>query len=517
MLEGPFSNNYNGSYLINYRYSSLAMLNDAGIVNFDGVPKYQDIGFKFMLPTHHMGTLSIFGLGGISGISTREEDNKGTLAGEGDYHAKLGVVGLNYNLSFNTNTFMRITLAASGNGSRYNWSEPDSLYQMQMNSRGDWEKASLRSAIMFSSKINQRNRIVAGVKFTRHFYNMYDYYFDEDLNRWAYRINMNMDADNWQGYISWKWRLTDNLTVVSGLHGNYFSVNNDFNVEPRAGLNWQINPKQTINLGYGSHSKIESIYAYYMIKNSLEGKSFSPNTDLGLSKARHYVLGYGYRFTKNLNSKIELYYQDLFNIPVEDNDTSIFSMLNSDEGYVDKILVNDGKGYNYGIELTLERYFADQYYFLLTASLYNSKYKTRENSWRNTRYNGNYSINFLAGKEFNVGKVPGKKILGLNGKIYYNGGLRYIPVKLEESRLEDESVYDDSKAWENRLDEIFQINLCITFRINRPKAGHEFILDIFNLTNAQARTWEYYNEYTDRIDYDRQFNIMPNIMYRIHF
>jgi hypothetical protein len=517
MLEGPFTKNYNGSYLVNYRYSSLAMLNDAGIVDFDGVPKYQDAGFKIMLPTHRLGTFSLFGLGGLSGISVQEEDNKDTLVGEGTYHAKLGVVGLNYTLSFNPSTFMKITLATSGNGSRYNWEEPDSLDQMQLNSQADWEKASLRSAIMFSSKINQRNRIDAGVKFTRHIYNMYEHYYDEDLDRWVYSINMKMDADNWQSYISWKWRLTDDLTVVSGLHGTYFSVNNDFNIEPRMGIKWQIDPKQTINLGYGSHSKIESIFAYYMIKNLPEGKSFSPNTNLGLSKARHYVLGYEYRFTKNLNSKIELYYQGLYNIPVADNDTSVFSMLNSDEGYIHEALVNDGKGYNYGLELILERYFANQYYFLVTSSLYNSKYKTRENIWRNTKYNGNYSINFLAGKEFNVGKVSGKKVLGINGKLFFNGGLRYIPVKLEESHQEDKSVYDVSKAWDKRLDDIFQMNLCITYRINRPKAGHEFVLDINNLTNARGKTWEYYNEYTDVIEYDRQFNIMPNIMYRIHF
>jgi hypothetical protein len=517
MAEGPFSKNYHGSYLVNYRYSSMGLLSDAGIVDFDGIPSYQDLGFKLNMPTHKFGTFSIFGLGGLSGISTLEEDDAGVPVGQGNYHAKMGVAGLNYTLSFNDNTLMKITVAGSGNGSRYDWEEPDTTSMMQLNSQADWEKGSLRSAIMLSTKINQRNRIVAGLKFSRHFYNMYEHYFDEDLNRWVYSINLNMDADNWQSYISWKWRLTDDLTFVSGFHGSYFSLNNEFNLEPRLGLNFQIDPKQTINVGFGMHSKIESIYAYYMIRNTAEGESFSPNSNLGLSKAQHYVLGYNYRFNKNLNSRIELYYQRLYNIPVEDNDTSVFSMINSDEGYIEEALVNDGKGYNFGLELTLERYFTNRYYFLFTGSLYNSKYITRENIWRNTKYNGNYSINFLAGKEFNLGSLQGKKVLGINTKVYYNGGLRYVPVQLEESRKDGESVYNASKAWDNRLDNIFQMNLCITYRINRPKAGHEFILDIYNITNANGRTWEYYNEYTDRIDYDRQLNIMPNIMYRIHF
>lgn len=517
MVEGPFSKKYNGSYLVNYRYSSLAMLDNAGIVDFDGVPKYQDLGFKFMLPARKFGTFSIFGLGGKSNIAVTEEDAAGELAGEGDYDAHVGVVGLNYTLSFNPNTLMKVTLAASGNGSRYDWHEPDTVNQMQLDSRADWDKSSLRSSFMFSSKLNQRNRVVTGLKFTRHFYDMYEYYWDDDLERYVYGINMNMNADHWQGYISWKWRITDDITAVSGIHGSFFSVNNDYTVEPRVGLTWQLNSKQTLNLGYGSHSKIESIYAYYRIKNTEEGASFSPNKNLGLSKARHYVLGYEYRFSKNLNSKIELYYQGLYNIPVENNDTSVFTMINSDEGYVDEALVNKGKGYNYGVELTLERYFANQYYFLVTSSLYNSKYKTLENKWRNTKFNGNYSFNVLAGKEFNIGNQAGKKVLGVNAKVFYNGGLRYVPVDLEKSREEGDSEYYLSKAWNKRLDNIFQMNLCVSYRINRPKAGHEFVIDIYNLTNARGRIGEYYHEHTDKVEYDRQMNILPNIMYRIHF
>jgi len=346
---------------------------------------------------------------------------------------------------------------------------------------------------------------------------MVEHYYSEDLGRWVYAINMNVHADLWQGYLSWRWRINDKITAVSGIHGLYFSLNKDISIEPRIGLQWQINDKQMITAGYGLHSKMESIYAYYTIINTDEGESFAPNVNLGVSKANHYILGYEYRFTKNLNSKIVVYYQQLFNIPVENSDTSAYSILNSDEGYIDRELVNRGRGYNYGLELTLERYFANRYYFLFTSSLFNSKYKTLENVWRNTKYNGNYSINFLIGKEFSLGKVKGKKVLGVNGKIYYNGGLRYVPVKLEESRAEGETVYDQTRAWDKRLDDIFQVNLCINYRINRPKAGHEFSLDVVNLTNARGKTWEYYNEYTSQIDYDRQLNILPNIIYRIHF
>jgi outer membrane receptor protein involved in Fe transport len=192
-------------------------------------------------------------------------------------------------------------------------------------------------------------------------------------------------------------------------------------------------------------------------------------------------------------------------------------MLNSDEGYVDKALVNSGSGYNYGVEYTLERFFDKNFYFLLTASLYDSKYKALDGKLRNTIYNGNYAFNFLIGKEFRIGNGGKANTLGVNTKFYYSGGRRYRPVNLAESRIKGSTVYDYSHAWENKLDDILQINLAISYRINRPKASHEFILDIANVTNAQGRIWESYDKYKDKIDYNRQLSLLPNIMYRIHF
>jgi len=301
------------------------------------------------------------------------------------------------------------------------------------------------------------------------------------------------------------------------VHALSYSLNNDLLIEPRLACRWQLSPKQAVNFGYGLHSKAESIVAYYTQVNTADGQTSTPNTGLGLSKARHYVVGYEYRFSKNLNSKIDLYYQDLYNIPVENMDTSSFSILNSDEGYIDKALINKGTGYNYGIEYTLERFFERNFYFLVTASLYDSKYKSLEGVMRNTKFNGNYAFNFLIGKEFRIGNGGKANTLGVNTKFFFSGGRRYLPVNLSESKIKGSTVYDYNQAWVKKLDDILQVNLAISYRINRPKTSHEFIIDIANVTNEQGRTWEYYNKYTDKIDYYRQLSFLPNIMYRIHF
>lgn len=517
-LEGPFKKNYGGSYLVNYRYSSLALLNEAGLVDFDGIPKYQDASFKVVLPTKHNGNLSIFGLGGISHIyeSQPESEKSDRIVERADYGAHLGTLGLNYTYPFSQSTFIKVTLAGSTNGSNYTAERLDSTEQFVFDGKGKWEKYNLRSALMISSKLNARNRIIAGLKYTHHFYDLYEHYFDNDLNRIVSSIDMTKEATTIQSYISWKYRLNDDITIVTGAHSMYFSLNKEISIEPRLAFRWQFSQNEALNLGFGLHSKTESIVTYYTRLNLPNGESYQPNMDLGFAKARHFVLGYEFRFTRNLSSKIDLYYQDLFHIPVENIDTSSFTMLNSDEGYTDKALVNKGRGYNYGIEYTLERYFARNFYYLITASFFESKYRSMNGTIRNTKYNGNYAANFLIGREFKIG-AHNANTIAVNTKLFFTGGRRYLPVNLDASQLKGETVYDYAHAWEKKLDNITQLNFSCSYRINRPRTSHEFILDVMNITNEQARTWEYYNKYTQSIDYDRQLRMIPNIMYRMHF
>ncbi|MCB0755344.1 MAG: carboxypeptidase-like regulatory domain-containing protein, partial [Flavobacteriales bacterium] len=68
--EGPFSRKSGASYLINFRYSTLALFALGG-VDFgtgDAIPEYSDLSFKVRIPTKKAGIFSVFGMGGISSI-----------------------------------------------------------------------------------------------------------------------------------------------------------------------------------------------------------------------------------------------------------------------------------------------------------------------------------------------------------------------------------------------------------------------------------------------------------------
>ncbi len=514
--EGPFKKGYSGSYLFNYRYSSLSLLDNLGVVDFGGVPRYQDLSFKINLPTNNAGTFSLFGLGGISGINDEWEDNEGIIRETSDFETHMGTVGLNHFYHFSSNSFIKSSVSYSTNGSNYDGKELVNS-NLVPTSSGDWNKNTIRGAINFSKKFNAKHRLMTGISYDHYLYDMKMNYYDTDEEAWKNSILLNKDAGLLQSYITWKYRITPELTMVSGLHYTQFMLNDALAIEPRLAFNWQVAPNQVISAGYGKHSMVESIITYYGTVYDHNNNPTQPNVNLDLTKSDHYIIGYEYGFSKKVNAKVEIYYQNLHSIPIENIDSSYYSLINESHGFIDKELVSKGKGYNYGIEFTLERYFFNNYYFMFTGSLFDSKYKAKDGKWRNTRYNGSYATNFLIGKEFAIGKPENGNKLNINTKLLFNGGNRYIPLDMEQSRIEGNSVYNTNKAFENRLDNVFQMNLTISYSINRPKVRHEIYLDIYNVTNNSSRIHEYYDEYKDQKGYHTQLNMIPNIMYKIHF
>ena len=214
--------------------------------------------------------------------------------------------------------------------------------------------------------------------------------------------------------------------------------------------------------------------------------------------------------------KTEIYYQDLYSIPVENDSASSYSMINTTQGIPNVTMVNKGTGRNYGAELTLERFFHKNFYFLLTGSIYKSQYKALDGIERDTRYDATFASNLLLGKEFNFGK-KGNKTFGINTRVSYLGGNRYTPIDLIASQNAGYTVRKSDEPFSVKGDNVFIFNLGLTYRVNKLKASHSFKIDVQNLTNNQAIVSEYYNSRTESIVYGYQLSFIPNLVYTLKF
>lgn len=519
-VEGPFVKGGGSSYLVNYRYSTLSILNNIGLVDFGGIPKYQDLSFKFHLPTKSFGTFSIFGLGGKSSIIEEEfdENDDERLIEKADYQANMGVVGITQLWPLGANTFLQNSISASQNGSGFDEWEANDQNMMAQTGDAQLDKNTLKAASTLNHKFNAQHTLQTGLIYTHHYFDFYYSSFDKTMGKFLQEQNMNGDAGHYQGFVSWKYRPMEDVSIVSGFHAHGLTFNDAFSIEPRLSARWQFHPTQAFTAGFGLHGKMEPLTVYYSIITAEDGTSSMPNQEMGFSKARHYVIGYENKLSTNLFLKAEVYYQQLYDIPVENDANSSYSLVNAEAGFSDRVLVNEGTGENYGIELTLERYFANNYYFLATASLYESKYKAMDGIERNSRFNGNYVGNLLFGKEFKLNSRAGKnKVLSINAKVSLLGARRFTPINYPESIVKDETVYDETKAFSLRGDNVFIANFAVAYRIDNKKISQELKLDIQNATNNAAKIEYFYNENTNEIESYDQLPLLPVIMYTIHF
>ncbi len=547
-LEGPFKRGYVGSYLVNYRYSTISLIKDLGLVDVPGGVNYQDATFKVVLPTKKMGTISVFGLGGLSGVSMENMGPSGlltpgspltnALTSRDFYKANyLANLGMNDILPVNNKSFVKISLNYSGTGANDDIYATDTI--RTYNNQGELINESTssrkhiiqsrivnsayRGAITYSNKIDARNKIQIGSKYTLHNFNYDQNIFNDEKDSLVNINDFNNNISSLSNFISWKYSINEKINIVAGLHNMNILGKNESTIEPRLSISWNIDPANSMRAGYGMHSTTESVHNYFTKIYQDDGSYIEPNKSLGLLKAHHFVLGYEKRFSENLVGKIEVYYQYLYNLPVENSDTSYYCTINEGIEYKYVELVNKGTGKNYGAEISVERFFDKGFYFLVNASVFDSKYKSLENVWRNTRYNNNYVINILFGKEFkNIGRKD-NQVLALNSKFFFEGGQRYIPLLRDAQGNvavdpENDNYFDYSKAYEDKLDNIFMVNFSASYKFNLPKATHEIFLDLMNLTNSQARMSEYYDESKPgKVAYTTQFHFFPNLMYRIYF
>jgi hypothetical protein len=547
-IEGPFKKGYGGSYLLNYRYSTISLLTNLGLTEVKGDPNFQDAAFKILLPTKKAGSFSLFGLGGSSSAFLKEVEPQ-IAETPGDRSMLPGIredmkkgsnmlnLGLNHILPLGPNNYIHTTFSHSREGIKDRVFESniekkyddngafvkDSILATQINYHSRLLKSSYRGAITYHHKLNARNKIQIGTQYTLFDYDYNQSQLYEDGVRRINLLDFQERMGTLRNYISWKHRFNEGITLVTGIQNMNVLLNNKSTLEPRLSLNWQLNSTNSIQAGYGKHSTMESAHNYFAKVEQEDGNFVEPNRNLDLLKAHHFVLGYEKRITESLVAKAEVYYQALYNLPVENKESSTFATINEgpDFNYVE--LVNKGTGKNYGIELTLERFFENNFYYLLNGSLYNSTYQTLEGKDRNTPYNNRYLINILAGKEFvKLGKKQ-NQTFGLNAKVFFSGGKHIIPLLRDENGNlavdpASNKFWDHGKAYETSLGGLSKFTLTVSYKWNKVRTTHELFLNLDNLTNTKGKLTEYYDPgKPNSIGHTTQMALLPNLMYRLYF
>ena len=511
--EGPISRKNGSSYILNYRFSttSLATGNDMNL-------KYQDLSFKLNFPTRKAGTFSIWGIGLIDRykpeILDRDEWETQSDRQSGNTTFDKAAGGITHKYLINADTYIRSSLAATyakDHTEADQMTEDDKLVHVGdiRNSKWDIVFNSYLNKKFNSNHINRTGITITGLKYDLDYKISPNFGLDIPMEQIS---KGNGESCVLSAYSSSVINLSNHFTTSLGITAQYFTLNKNWTVEPRAALKWTFNPKHALALAYGLHSRRERL-DYYFVEQEVNGKTES-NRYLNFSKAHHFGLTYDWNINSYMHLKVEPYYQYLFRIPVEEN--SSFSIINHQSFYLERILKNRGSGVNYGIDITLEQYMKKGFYYMITASLFKSRYKAGDHIWRNTRLDKNYLLNVLAGKEWMVGRNK-QNVLSLNGRIFFQGGDRYTPVDEEKSLIEHDIKFDETRAYSKKFDPSLNGDISFSYRINKRKISHEFSIKMLNVGMRTGMHFYQYNEKTHKIEKEDGSGMIPNISYKIYF
>jgi len=560
------------SYLVLGRYSTLGMASTLGIpLGTTAIPNYADGAFRLTFPQKDGSKLSFWGMGGTSKLviditgtdSTRvtgDFEGIGTVDRDQYFDTHMGVIGATYLKRLNKSSYLKSGAAVSRSAihalNNKVFRSIDTVATDELYWRVDsspkilnywYNETKVHGYTHYAKKIDARQSIKAGVNVD---YVMVDYLdstrivngLTGTISPWEFPWGTDQGTATTDGYaivqpfISYKNRLTDKLTMTAGLTALYSSINNNSlsPVEPRIGLNYDVDKHNKLFTGAGYHSQMQSSYLYYYrgsqatpqaIADSVYGTEY--NKGMGLTKSAHLVAGWEHNFDYPIRIKFETYYQYLWDVPVE-MVPSYFSLVNGGTGFGRlwaEPLENGGRGRNYGVEFTAEHYYRNGFYSLFTGSLFDAKYKGSKNLeaaegaaddiWVNTTFNGRYAFNFIMAKNFQLSKYG---VLNLGTKVSSIGGRWFGVTDTVASAIGSELEFvDDNTFNSEQYRPYFRLDFKIGYKWNFLNLAHEFALDISNITNNRNILTLTYLPETQEVVENYQLGLFPVFYYKIDF
>ncbi len=520
MTEGPIAKGSGASYLVAYRQSVAFLASTFGInIGTSATPAYKDLSFKITSGNTKLGTFSLFGIlanssigisGGKSGSLYAPPDNT-------DLYSAIGIIGIKHVKILNKRSYITSSLGVNYAKNTQYQSSADS----SNNSRSIEEEKVIQTAytasVAYNNKINSRLFFKVGLQDQLINLDLY-YRTRRNMPDWMQIWDNNNATHLAQAYAHLKYNITERLTANVGLHTQKLFLNTrSASLEPRIAFKYDVGKKSSLTMGFGLHAQMQPVNIYY---NQIQNAT-ATNKDLGFTKSQHYVLGYDWQPFKDWRVKAEVYYQYLYDVPV-DSVSSSYSMLNTGSSFKPDLSVNlknNGTGTNYGAELTIEKFFSKCYYGLFTSSVYESKYMGSDGVEHNTAFNGKYVYNLLVGKEFKVGSDKRNKFT-TDLKFTNAGGRFHTPIDLAASQMVGNTVLkSDTYAYTSRYDNYFRLDFKLGFALNSKsrKLSQTFSLDLQNVTNHQNVFSQSYDNGSKTIMTSYQLGFFPNFIYKLQF
>lgn len=504
--EGPIGKGGRSSYLANYRYSTVGLLGAMGVDLGDEAITFQDLAFHVALPAGKRGELKLFGMGGTSSnvfeavhdttVWKVDKDSRNI-----DYASSMGAAGASLRVPIGAGTTLSTTVALSEIDQQRSEERLTDDYSVGSRVEADLSERKLSATVQLEGATGRRFRWTAGGSAT-----------ERRLTSW-----LNSDVNGWllRPWVNGRWSLGEHWQATAGVGLTHFTYTGETAAEPRVSVEWQLAHRQKIALAAGIRSQLPQWQSF-----SVNGWPLFMQDKIGLTHSQDVVLGYDRSITEKLNLHAEVYYQQLVDIPVEAAgllfpSPAAFSMVNVWDEAASVPVHPTGTASNMGVELGLERHFADNYFWQCNASLYSSNYVDEQGMEHRTRWDGQYLFNLFGGKEFKKVKEDRVRTWGVGGRANFMGGPWNPPLPMYANG-NGTVHYAGDQDWV-QLPAYYRIDLRVYLRKDRKGRTGLWSVDLQNVTGARNAAFRYFDTRKNEVVTKYQLGLIPNLSYRIEF
>lgn len=499
--EGPVDKTQKISFLANYRYSTVGLLSGLGLNFGDEDIRFQDFTFHGHVQ-HAKSETSFFGFGGASSnrferkpeTEWKTEKDRYTI----DFTGRVWTLGARH--TWGQIWRWEFGTAVSSQVQNRNAKSAD-FFRPHINSELFEQHQVLLSSRLMVRRSWKGRQFEAGVHSnyqngSLHVRTVVPLYLPDGFPNFSGTVSGMLV----QPYLHYVHPLSARWEFQSGIRVPFFSFNRTHAWEPRMAIQRRL-ARGYLHFSYSQVSQTQALQTYLQ----------SDNRGLDLTRSAQWQAAWQHQ-VGSYQLAVQAYYHRVRDVPVA-VDGSLFSALNQFDEFAPPGLVNAGKGSQAGVAASLERSFSNSVYYALNGSLYRAMFTDARGVEYLSRFNGRYTGNFLAGKEWG----GATHTLGVHFRFIYFGGLRQQVIDEATSQVFGTTIFDTRRGYVVRLPDYGRADVRVSWRKNKKNYTRTLALDIQNVTNKQHVAFTYFDTFLQRVASRNQLGIIPILVYRVDF
>jgi hypothetical protein len=509
--EGPIDSAGRSTYLINYRYSTLGLLNALGVQLGDEAIRFQDLSFHIALPIRR-ASLSLFGLGGNS------ENQHDVLADPGEwerdkdsqfieYTGRMGAAGFTVAIPLGSSAHWRTTVVASESNQRRRSETNDAAGAVVARSAALLNERKLTGTTRLLGKCGSGiGYEIGGSAMERTV--VKELLLDEVVAGWLLRPYAQIGVS-----------LGARVRLEAGIAHASYTMNNDGVWEPRIMAAYAMGERSTMSLSLGQRSQLPAVQLFYVkpVSNPWD------NSSLGLERLQEAVLAFDHAIRPHARLHLEAYHQQRTMTAAGDatrwvppfNDDG--SMANAWDSPLVLDLLPVGEGRNTGIEGAFTHDFHRNRYLHLNATAFQSLYIGADGQERESRWSQGFIANAILGREFTKRTDRRVRVWGANIRGTVTGGLRATPIDTAWSIISGGTTFDPSQPFIQQRPLYHRIDARVYLKRELAGRTGQWSLDLQNVLNARNEAYRYFDQRSGKVIAQLQLGLIPNLSYRIEF